>query len=116
MLEAARLGLLPRDVEDLDPYELGLVLRGRRERERERTRLVAWEVATMINLNSRDKVTVAQLMGEDSGETLENDVDGLLEEYERAIDAQERQAERESEGWIDRLEVPLEDDAGDGDA
>lgn len=110
---------MPHEIEDLAPYELGLVLRGRRERERERTRLAAWQVSTMINLHSTQKVTTSQLMGEEQivGD-LENDVDGLLEEYERAIEAQEKHAEREATGWLERaeaVELPV-DDVGDGDA
>lgn len=103
MLRAARLGLLPRDIEDLSPNELALVLRGREEAERERWRGIAWQVATMINLWSQDKVSVDELLGGSRSADVDGSgIDAMLEE---AAEMLERAEERDAAGWIDRLGV-----------
>lgn len=101
-------GLLPHEVQDLTPHELALVLEGRRLRERERARLVAVQIATMINLWSSHKTSAEEIMGEathtalDTPEAIEA---ALREDVERI----ERKEEREAMGWLDRLGL-------DGDA
>jgi hypothetical protein len=85
------------------------LLDGVRERERERTRLVAWQVATTINLWSKDQVSVAELMGEESRDDLLNDVDGILaeaDEMQARRDAKQIEAEA---GWDDVIPAVPED-------
>jgi hypothetical protein len=111
VLRAARLGLLPRDIEDLGPYDLALVLEGRRLQEREQARLVAWHISWMASMHRGAQVSVDQVMG--VAETFGGNDYGSLtaaeEEAARRRDAEEAAA---SEGWFEADDVSLDDDDG----
>lgn len=71
---------------------------------------MAWQVSTTINLWSKDRVSVAELMGEETHDDMVNDVDAILSE------ADEMQARREAKqieaeaGWDDVIPAMPEDD------
>lgn len=72
-------------------------------------RLVAWQVSTSINLWSTEKVSVAQLMGEETLDDMVNDEDALLAEVDRmnaVADAKQVDAEA---GWDDVIPPMPED-------
>jgi hypothetical protein len=71
---------------------------------------VAWQVSTSINLWSSEKVSVAELMGEDSGEDLLNDVDAILAEADAMQALRDQKAIEREAGWDDVVPEMPEDD------
>jgi hypothetical protein len=111
VLRAARLGLLPRDIEDLGPYELALVLEGRRLQEREQARLVAWHISWMASMHRGSEVTVDQVMGVEQVLGGGNSAGDLFAAEEEAARRRDEQDALASEGWFeaDDVELDLED-------
>lgn len=106
VLRAARLGLLPRDIEGLSAYELALVLRGRREREEAHVWALAWHAANIINRSgfASQGTTAAELMGRAEPAGATNDVHAILAAAD-AIDAQrDAEARAQAAGWAERFD------------
>lgn len=81
---------------------------GVQDRRREEARLAAWQVSTMVNLWSSDKVTVGQLLGEEErvDDVGEYDVDEALAEAREMREAKEQ---ADADGWDEGL-MPDEDE------
>jgi hypothetical protein len=78
------------------------VLEGRKQREEERIHLIAWQVATMINLWSSEKVTPHQLITGESEAITDIDEEFLADEL-----AEEAEDAARAEQWHASLERPL---------
>ena len=85
------------------------MIEGAAERERHETRLVAWQVSTTINLWSAERVSVAELMGDDVGDDMLNDEDALLAEAERMQRIADTKAIDAEAGW-DNVLPPMPED------
>jgi hypothetical protein len=94
-------------VRKLAPVELDAFLDGCRRRMREHARLVAWQVATMINLWSSQSVTVGQLLGEEDPEVPTMGFDPAAER-ERARAMRDAKEAADADGWDAALQ--LDDD------
>jgi hypothetical protein len=100
-------GISPETVRALTMVELDAYLDGARERQRENARLVAWQIAAMINLWSDKKTTPGEVMGEVEPAPTTYDVDAELDLADRMrIETEEAQAS----GW-DRGLLPDDNDA-----
>lgn len=98
MTLAGELGVSTDTIGRLAPVELAAYVEGYRRRTKEQVRLVAWQVATMINLWGSSPVTVGQLLGEEHEGPDEGAYD-VAAEVQRAREMREAKEQAEAEGW-----------------